>query len=61
MTNRQGAARLLLAARLKPSIYAFAGISFMLRTQHNARVHLATTVIVVGLGVGLRVSLLAPG
>lgn len=43
-------------ARLKSFTYAFAGFVFMLRTQHNAWVHLAATVLVAGLGFALQVS-----
>jgi diacylglycerol kinase (ATP) len=49
--------RFSLGARLKSFGYAFAGLGFMLRTQHNAWVHLAASVMVVGLGAALRVSL----
>ena len=35
---------------------AFAGIAHLLKTQRNARVHGVATALVVGLGVGLRVS-----
>jgi len=44
-----------LLARIRSFGYAFAGIGFMLRTQHNAWVHLAASVIVVAAGLGLRV------
>jgi diacylglycerol kinase (ATP) len=36
-----------IAARIKSITYALAGIATMLRTQHNAWVHLAATVAVV--------------
>jgi diacylglycerol kinase (ATP) len=47
--------RFSIAARLKSFTYAFAGLAFMLRTQHNAWLHLAATIIVVALGAFLRV------
>lgn len=47
--------RFSVKARLKSFTYAFAGFAFMLRTQHNAWVHLAATIVVVALGFALRV------
>jgi diacylglycerol kinase (ATP) len=47
--------RFSVAARLKSFRHAFAGFAFMLRTQHNAWVHLAATIVVVALGLALRV------
>jgi diacylglycerol kinase len=47
--------RFSVAARLRSFRHAFAGFAFMLRTQHNAWVHLAATVIVVALALALRV------
>ncbi len=47
--------RFSISARLKSFTYAFAGLAFMLRTQHNAWLHLAATVVVVALGFYLRV------
>lgn len=44
-------------ARAKSFRHAFAGLWFMLRTQHNAWVHLAATVAVCLAGVVLNVSL----
>ncbi|MBL8547258.1 MAG: diacylglycerol kinase family protein [Hyphomonadaceae bacterium] len=43
-------------ARLKSFTFAFEGFAHMLRTQHNAWVHLAATVLVVALGFLLNVS-----
>lgn len=43
-------------ARLKSFTFAFEGFTYMLRTQHNAWVHLAATVLVVALGLLLHVS-----
>ena len=37
--------------RLKSFVYAYRGISYLLRTQHNAWIHLGFTVIAVVLGV----------
>jgi diacylglycerol kinase (ATP) len=48
--------RFSVLARLKSFRYAFAGFAFMLRTQHNAWLHLIATIIVVALGLALRVS-----
>jgi diacylglycerol kinase (ATP) len=42
-------------ARLKSFTYAFAGLVFMLRTQHNAWLHLAATALVVAAGFALRI------
>lgn len=49
-------ARFTIAARLKSFRYAFAGVGFMLRTQHNAWLHLAATAAVVTAGVLLEVT-----
>lgn len=48
--------RFSLAARSRSFGYAIAGIVFMLKTQHNAWLHLAASVIVVGLGLYFKVS-----
>jgi diacylglycerol kinase len=37
-------------------IYAFSGLYYMIRTQRNARIHLAIGGMVVGLGLWLRLS-----
>lgn len=42
--------RFTLAKRLKSFRYACSGIAFMLRTQHNAWIHLAITLAVCALG-----------
>ena len=39
--------RFSLPARLKSFEYAFSGVGFMLRTQHNAWLHLVATIGVV--------------
>jgi diacylglycerol kinase (ATP) len=43
-------------ARIKSFGYALNGLGFMLRTQHNAWLHLAASVGVVGAGLALQVS-----
>ena len=50
------AARFSVIARLKSFTYAFEGFAYMLRTQHNAWLHLLATIAVVALGFALRVS-----
>jgi diacylglycerol kinase (ATP) len=45
-----------IPGRLKSFRHAFAGIAFMLRTQHNAWLHLAATIAVCALGAVLRIS-----
>lgn len=44
-----------LISRLRSVRYAWAGLKDVLRTQHNAWVHLAVTVIVLGLSVWLEI------
>ncbi len=44
------------AARARSFGYAFRGVVTLLATQHNAWIHAAATVVVVGLGVALGVS-----
>ena len=46
-----------ISGRLKSFVYAFAGLRFMLRTQHNAWLHSCATGIVIGVGFDLRISL----
>ena len=48
--------RFSVMARLKSFRYAFVGFAFMLRTQHNAWLHMIATIAVVGLGVVLKVT-----
>lgn len=48
--------RFSIAARLKSFSHAFAGLAHMLRTQHNAWLHLIATVAVVGAGSVLKIS-----
>lgn len=47
--------RFSVLARLKSFTFAFAGFAFMLRTQHNAWVHLVATIGVIALGFALGV------
>jgi diacylglycerol kinase (ATP) len=51
-------ANFTIAARIKSISYALAGIATMLRTQHNAWVHLAATVAVVLLAFWFSISAL---
>lgn len=44
-------------ARLKSVVYAVDGLVFMLRTQHNAWLHLAATVAVIVAGIWFKVRL----
>ena len=46
--------RFSIAARLKS--FQFAGFAFMMRTQHNAWLHLVATLLVIGAGFALQVS-----
>ncbi len=48
--------RFTVAGRLKSVGHALAGIAVMLRTQHNARLHLAATVAVIAAGLALRIA-----
>ncbi|NSL55891.1 diacylglycerol kinase family protein [Uliginosibacterium aquaticum] len=48
--------RFSLRQRLRSFRYAGSGIAFMLRTQHNAWIHLACTLAVGALGLALRIS-----
>jgi diacylglycerol kinase (ATP) len=47
--------RFTIAARVKSFRYAFAGLWLMLRTQHNAWIHLSATITVIALGFALEV------
>ena len=49
-------ANFTVAGRLRSVGYAVAGLGCMLRTQHNAWIHLAATVLVTAAGIGLCVS-----
>lgn len=48
--------RFSIPGRLRSFRYAFAGLVLMLRTQHNAWVHLAATITVCAAAVGFQVS-----
>jgi diacylglycerol kinase (ATP) len=50
------AKRFSVSGRLHSFGYAFAGLGLMLRTQHNAWIHLASTIAVCIGGLGLNVS-----
>jgi diacylglycerol kinase (ATP) len=39
------------AARIKSFNYAFAGIAVLIKSQHNARIHLLATILVIGCGL----------
>lgn len=45
-----------VSARLRSFTFAVSGLRFMLKSQHNARIHLAATLTAVGLGVALPLS-----
>ncbi len=42
--------------RLKSFSYAFSGLSFVLKTQHNARLHLVISALLVILAIFLKIS-----
>lgn len=44
-----------IRGRLRSVRFAVAGIAFMLRTQHNAWLHLAATIVVIAAGIFLRI------
>ncbi len=44
------------AGRLRSVRYAFAGLAYMMRTQHNAWLHAVASAAVAALGLWLRVS-----
>jgi diacylglycerol kinase len=46
--------RFSVKARLKSFTFAFEGFAYMLRTQHNAWLHLPATAVVVALGLALQ-------
>jgi diacylglycerol kinase (ATP) len=48
--------RFSVAARLRSFEYALRGIAAMLRTQHNAWIHAAATVVALGAGFALRIA-----
>ena len=44
------------AAFLQSFVYAFNGLSYAIRTQRNARVHLIIALLAIGMGIWLRIS-----
>jgi diacylglycerol kinase (ATP) len=48
--------RFSIAERLRSFTHAFAGFAFILRTQHNAWLHLIATILVVAVGLFFHVS-----
>ncbi|HXC57429.1 MAG TPA: diacylglycerol kinase family protein [Rhizomicrobium sp.] len=44
-----------VSGRLKSIRHALAGLGFMLRTQHNAWLHLAATILAAAAGLALRI------
>ena len=53
----QIAARFSLAARAKSVSYALAGLGFVIRNEHNARIHIAAAFVVIALGAAFRINL----
>jgi diacylglycerol kinase (ATP) len=49
-------AKFSIKARLKSFVYAWAGIIRFFRTEHNAQIHLAVTIVVVFLSVFLKIN-----
>ena len=45
-----------LTGRLRSFGHAFRGLTILLRTQHNARIHALATILVVAVGALLRIS-----
>ncbi len=45
-----------ITARLKSISFALAGVATMLRTQHNAWIHLAATIAVIAAGLWFQIS-----
>jgi diacylglycerol kinase (ATP) len=45
-----------LHSRIKSFTFAFRGIGYLARSEHNAWLHLAATVVAFGLGAALRLS-----
>lgn len=50
-------AKTFLHTRRQSFIHAFSGICYVLRTQTNARIHLIATILAIGLGFWLNISL----
>ncbi len=53
---RQTPSKPARAAFLQSFVYAFAGLSYAVRTQRNARVHLAIAILAIGMGIWLSIS-----
>jgi len=51
-----GGKRFSLIGRIRSFGYALAGLRFLVRSQHNARIHLVATVAVVATGLALHVA-----
>ncbi len=51
------ARRFSLTARLRSFAYAFSGFGYLIRNEHNARIHLAIAAVVVLAGLWFRISL----
>ena len=49
-------AKFSIKARLKSFVYAWAGIIRFFRTEHNAQIHLAVTIVVVFLSFFLKIN-----
>ncbi|WP_341903232.1 diacylglycerol kinase family protein [Fluviicola taffensis] len=49
--------RFSITQRLKSFKYAFAGLKTLFIEEHNARIHLVSAVIAIGLGFALKISL----
>ena len=49
----------LLLSRFKSFIYAFSGLYYVLRTQKNTWIHLAATILVIGISFWLRLPLIS--
>jgi diacylglycerol kinase (ATP) len=45
-----------IGSRVKSFGYALRGLGYMLRTQHNAWIHLAATAVVVAAGLALQIA-----
>jgi len=56
-TPRGQSVRLWLLGLVRSFGYAFAGIAHMLRTQRNAQIHLAITLLVLAAGVFFRITI----
>lgn len=46
-----------IAKRLKSFVYAFNGFKVLIKEEHNARIHLVATLLTIGLGAWLEISL----